>query len=434
MFRPSLRTLARVLLAAVLVVSASALPAPVSAAGTRPLFQLPFPCGDRWLMDTYPGHGDYKIDMTHSSGNSLGRAILASASGTVSFAGWGDSGGWWVMIDHGGGWQTQYLHMQYAPSVSQGQWVARGQRIGYVGSTGDSTGPHLHYVQYRDGARTEAYFNGVPSGMTTDYSAARYITSYNGCSQPGEVSDFNGDGRADVIGVDSGGDMLFYPNNGGVFGATVQIGQGWGTFRQVMAADFSGDGHADILGVDSGGYFWYYPNNGNAISTTTRRQLGQGWGTFKFVMAADFSGDGHADILGVDSSGDLWYYPNNGNAISTTTRVQLGQGWGTFKHVFAADFSGDGQSDVLGVDSGGYLWYYPKNGTTISTSTRVQLGQGWGTFKHVFASDFSGDGHADILGVDSGGYLRYYPNNGNAISSATSKQIGQGWGTFKQVM
>ncbi|MFF3853591.1 hypothetical protein [Micromonospora sp. NPDC002575] len=47
-------------------------------------------------------------------------------------------------------------------------------------------------------------------------------------------------------------------------------------------SDFSGDGHADVLGVDSSGYLWYYPNNNYALSTPTK--LGHGWSTFPFVM------------------------------------------------------------------------------------------------------------------------------------------------------
>jgi DNA-directed RNA polymerase subunit N (RpoN/RPB10) len=405
---------------------------PVQAAGPRPHFQLPFQCGETWRMATYAGHGSYKIDMTYTGGSSSGRPILASSGGTVSFAGWGSSGGWYVHIDHGGGWMTEYLHMISPPLVSQGQGVSLGQHIGNVGSTGNSTGPHLHYVQYRDGARTESYFNGVPSGMTSDASAPRNVTSANCGSPPppavrhDHVSDFSGDGAADVLGVDAGGLLWYYPHNGPGLSAPVQIGHGWGTFKHVMAADFSGDGAADVLGVDADGLLWYYPNNGLALSS--RVQIGHGWGTFKHVMAADFSGDGAADVLGVDAGGLLWYYPHNGAGLSAP--VQIGHGWGTFKHVMAADFSGDGAADVLGVDAGGLLWYYPHNGPGLSAP--VQIGHGWGTFKHVIASDFSGDGAADVLGVDSGGLLWYYPHNGAGLSSPV--QIGHGWGTFKHVM
>ncbi|MDQ7903269.1 M23 family metallopeptidase [Phytohabitans sp. ZYX-F-186] len=74
-----------------------------------------------------------------------GTPIHAAAAGTVLAAGWIYSGyGISVMIDHGGGVQTHYAH-QSRTIVQPGQKVKAGQVIGYEGSTGDSTGPHLHF-------------------------------------------------------------------------------------------------------------------------------------------------------------------------------------------------------------------------------------------------------------------------------------------------
>ena len=60
------------------------------------------------------------------------------------FAGWYGSGGWTVGIDHGDGFQTYYMHMT-SYDVKVGDYVTAGQKIGNVGSTGGSTGPHLHF-------------------------------------------------------------------------------------------------------------------------------------------------------------------------------------------------------------------------------------------------------------------------------------------------
>ncbi|MEY4054946.1 MAG: hypothetical protein RL519_281 [Pseudomonadota bacterium] len=83
-----------------------------------------------------------------------GAPIYAVGDATVSFAGWAGGHGNHVKLEHGGGWGTGYSHMSRI-AVSPGTRVRAGQVIGYVGSTGLSTGPHLHYELYRNGAKVD---------------------------------------------------------------------------------------------------------------------------------------------------------------------------------------------------------------------------------------------------------------------------------------
>ena len=73
-----------------------------------------------------------------------GAPVVAGASGTVSFVGWQNGYGQLVIVDHGGGLTTRYGHLSHI-DVALGQVVSRAQLLGKVGSTGRSTGPHLHY-------------------------------------------------------------------------------------------------------------------------------------------------------------------------------------------------------------------------------------------------------------------------------------------------
>jgi len=81
---------------------------------------------------------------------SVGNAVYASASGVVVYAGWNDWGyGYMIVLDHGNGWQTLYAHLS-GINVGCGQGVRQGRVIGAVGSTGNSTGAHLHFEMQSD--------------------------------------------------------------------------------------------------------------------------------------------------------------------------------------------------------------------------------------------------------------------------------------------
>jgi len=78
-------------------------------------------------------------------GAPYGSSVYATADGTVTYAAWARTGyGFTIIVDHGNGFQTLYAHLK-GTFVSKGDTVTRGQVIGAVGSTGNSTGPHVHY-------------------------------------------------------------------------------------------------------------------------------------------------------------------------------------------------------------------------------------------------------------------------------------------------
>ena len=120
---------------------------------------------------THPVTGEYKNHGGTDIGASYGSAIYAADSGTVVRSSDGWNGGWgnYVMINHGNGMQTLYAHMS-SRAVSVGQTVSRGQTIGYVGSTGMSTGPHLHFEMYVNGSRIDPQTR-YP-GVSFTYSAS----------------------------------------------------------------------------------------------------------------------------------------------------------------------------------------------------------------------------------------------------------------------
>lgn len=101
--------------------------------------------GYRTLSGSYDLHKG--VDIVKASGYSTGTPIVASAAGTVTSVVYGTTGyGYCVIIDHGSGYTTRYAHMLAGSiTVSVGDYVEQGQQIGQIGSTGDVTGPHLHF-------------------------------------------------------------------------------------------------------------------------------------------------------------------------------------------------------------------------------------------------------------------------------------------------
>jgi murein DD-endopeptidase MepM/ murein hydrolase activator NlpD len=109
------------------------------------------PIGDGWFVwpavQTYISGYNWNpgIHEAIDIGGVEGSALFAADSGVVVYSGWSQYGyGNMVVIDHGNGWQTAYAHMSYI-SVGCGQGVFRGDGIGGLGNTGNSTGPHLHF-------------------------------------------------------------------------------------------------------------------------------------------------------------------------------------------------------------------------------------------------------------------------------------------------
>jgi murein DD-endopeptidase MepM/ murein hydrolase activator NlpD len=90
------------------------------------------------------GGSGYEFHSGQDIEAALGAPVIAGASGTVSFVGWQNGYGQLVVIDHGGGLTTRYGHLSHI-DTELGRIVSRGDLIGKVGSTGRSTGPHLHY-------------------------------------------------------------------------------------------------------------------------------------------------------------------------------------------------------------------------------------------------------------------------------------------------
>ncbi len=98
----------------------------------------------------HPGSGENEFHSGIDISTNPGNPVRATADGIVSFSGWSGGSGNLVGLEHGHGFSTFYAHNRIN-AVKVGQKVHRGDVISYVGSTGNSTGPHVHYEIWKDG-------------------------------------------------------------------------------------------------------------------------------------------------------------------------------------------------------------------------------------------------------------------------------------------
>ncbi|WP_421838179.1 M23 family metallopeptidase [Novosphingobium sp.] len=122
-------------------------------------------------MRIHPIEGYQKMHGGIDFAAPIGTPIYASGSGVLEFCGPKGPNGNFIKILHDNGWETLYLHMnRFAAGMAQGVRVAQGQQIGEVGTTGHSTGPHLHYEVHIAGEKVD------PLGVQPDNSASKTLT------------------------------------------------------------------------------------------------------------------------------------------------------------------------------------------------------------------------------------------------------------------
>ena len=121
--------------------------------------------GSPFGMRIHPISGDYALHAGVDFPAPIGTPIQAAGSGLITDMRWGDGYGWFIRIRHERGYETIYAHMSaFADDLTPGMTVMRGDIIGYVGDTGSTTGPHLHYEVLRNGIYVDPMRVAMPSG------------------------------------------------------------------------------------------------------------------------------------------------------------------------------------------------------------------------------------------------------------------------------
>ncbi|NEC67206.1 VCBS repeat-containing protein [Streptomyces sp. SID9727] len=190
-------------------------------------------------------------------------------------------------------------------------------------------------------------------------------------------SSLDNDGMADL--------MESY--EGTLYNEGSSLGGGWSGYNAIVGpGDLSGDGKGDLLGRTTSGDLYLFKGNGQGTKLASRIKVGYGYNAYnKIVGAGDLSGDGIADVVARAKDGTLYLYKGTGVASKPLTgRVKIGTGYNTYKQ-FAApgDLNGDGKADLIGIDGKGDVYRYTSTGTG-KISKRVKIGYGWDIYNGLY--------------------------------------------------
>ena len=320
-----------------------------SGASAQPLtdYEMPFPCGQSWTGTTRSTHSPSEKAVDWNRADDAGDPVVASAPGVVAKADATStrSYGHHVVLDHGSGESTVYAHLDEVYVVT-GQRVDQGAQLGTLGSTGNSSGPHLHYEQRLDGDDVEAWFGGA----AFVYGSTQTSTN---CVDLPLAANMVGDRPAELVVYRRAGRSLFLVQLPGREPKTMRLGT---ATDEPVLGDWDGNGKAN-LGVWSPSAGVFTMRTGKAATTTVA--LGS---SSDQPVAGDWDGDGRWEIGVRSPATGAWTLRY---ADGTVTSVSLGDAADV---PVTGDWDGSGSTDLgvfdpstatftlRRVDSEGLVW------------------------------------------------------------------------------
>lgn len=288
-------------------------------------YEMPFPCGQAWTGTTRSSHSPSPLSVDWNRIDDLGDPIVAAAPGVVTVADTVvDSGyGRWVVVDHGKNESTIYAHMS-AVAVKVGQQVDQGTLLGYVGDSGNTTGPHLHFEERVGSVDATPYFHGKKFVFGTTPASQN-------CVDVPLAGNMNGGAEAEPVYFTRADPATFTVVR--LVRSPRTFTYGVGTDEPVLG-DWDGDGHAN-LGVRTPGSSTFSLQN--AAGGTATIVFGR---TSDKPIAGDWDGNGTWEVGVRRSATSAFLLRSSSGSVQ---RVVLGD---ANDLAVTGDWNGDGASDL----------------------------------------------------------------------------------------
>lgn len=364
-----------------------------------PDFELPFLCGQRWTGSTRSGHSPSYNTIDFNAPSDLNKPVVASAPGVVTRAvSLTGSYGRYVIVDHGRGYTTLYAHLN-SIGTTVGTYLDQGDLVGHLGTSGNSTGPHLHFEQRLNGAYFAPYFH------RSRFRMGSTVPSLN-CNDRPISGDWDADGVTD-IGVyrTSAARGTFYPALGSSY---TSIGWGWPGDAAALG-DYDGDGVTQVGIKRQGTGTWMLRSKSGAKATVT----GVGAGSDQ-PLTGDWDGNGHDNLGFYRPSTRTFYLRADDRRLTAIT-------WGvTAQLPVSGDWNGDGQSDIGSWEPRTGYWRLrvPKGSSYTTTTVRYGVDGDLPS-----PGDWNGDGITDpgIWRSGTGTFWKLTPRPDGSKHSVTKR-------------
>ncbi len=322
--------------AGVLAIGGLLLVPSAATAAWAPDFEAPFLCGQDWRAESRSDHSPSQYAVDFNKDDDYRAPVRAAAPGRVTDVVdlGGSSYGKYIVVEHPSGWETLYAHLD-AQLVVEGQRVDQGTLIGLLGTSGGSTGPHLHFEQKLHRTVKHAVFHGVSLVYNTT------INSYN-CADVPLTGDWNKDGRSEVgVFRPKAHTNVFRLRARGGDVTKIRLGK---PGDLPVTGDWNGNGRTDV-GI------WRRMSQTFLLRMDDGKERVLAFGKLREIpVTGDWNGDGATEV-GMFSPANRKFRLRAANG--TVTTVKFG---GVGSIPVTGDWNGDGRTEVGAYDAASRTW------------------------------------------------------------------------------